>query len=227
MSTLRSRFYASLAVVVLFVMTLGFFISVNLMNSGRLLLANNAYLAGDYGEAELKYKSVRVNELDKVMLAYNSGNTYYQQGRYLEAERSYRAAVALGKDNSIEAKLFYNLGLTYFRINDLPKSVAAFKKALLLRPAHKLTRLNLIYVAQQLDALKEKQGEDNDSGSGEMDLSKNGAQEGGDEKEESVDTSNETESMLDLVLKEEQSRKARAGKIKRKLNNLSKEENDY
>ena len=227
MRKLRKGFYAYLFLLILFAIVVGSFTFNSLTNYRKFIMGNNAYQIGDYGETELNYKAVVSNRNEKQILFYNLGNTYYQQGRYKEASKYYWASINLSKGNSIKAKSYYNLGLTYFRVNNLDKSVEAFKKSLMLQPTDNQTRLNLIYAVQQLEIWTKKQEEKSRKGTTENESKKKGEQDGEIEKDENSDISNETESMLNLVMKDEQQKKLKIGKMKRKLNNLSKDEKDY
>ena len=65
------------------------------------------------------------------------------QGYYRQAIAAYEQLIAAGIHN---AKLYYNLGNAYFRIQDLGRAIAAYRQGLRLEPANTRLQANLHYV---------------------------------------------------------------------------------
>ena len=62
---------------------------------------------------------------------FNKANTYYNNSKYLESIKIYESILAGGWESS---NLYYNLGNSYFRQNQIGQSVWAYKKALKMDP---------------------------------------------------------------------------------------------
>ncbi|MBI4976381.1 MAG: tetratricopeptide repeat protein [Spirochaetes bacterium] len=62
---------------------------------------------------------------------YNSANAMYAKGKYEAARDGYSALIAKGVR---DAEVFYNLGNTYFRLNDLGRAVLNYSRAARLNP---------------------------------------------------------------------------------------------
>ena len=62
---------------------------------------------------------------------FNKANNYYNNSKYLESIKIYESILAGGWESS---NLYYNLGNSYFRQNQIGQSVWAYKKALKMDP---------------------------------------------------------------------------------------------
>ncbi len=227
MRILRSGFYIYFTVVILVVAYLALIILKNFAYEKDLYNGDNAYRLGDYGDAEIYYTKIRTANTTSAKLAFRFANTLHQQGRYKEAISYFEKAVLLEDLSSLKAQIYYNSGINYFKINQLEKSITAFKEALLLAPNDNQTRLNLLYLLQMKASAAKKEKDTKQSGKQESAADKKAKQDGDKAEDEEAADASMTETMLDMVSKEEQSKKAKIGKMKRKLNNLSKEEKDY
>lgn len=69
-----------------------------------------------------------------------AANTAYSNGDYARAVEAYTAITAQGRHS---AKLYYNLGNSWYKQNRLGKAILHYNKALLLDPADEDTRYNL------------------------------------------------------------------------------------
>ncbi len=67
-------------------------------------------------------------------------NTAYSNGDYARAVENYTAITAAGRHS---AKLYYNLGNSWYKQNRLGKAILNYHKALLLNPSDEDTRYNL------------------------------------------------------------------------------------
>ena len=65
---------------------------------------------------------------------FNKANNYYNTSKYLESIQIYESILAKGWESS---NLYYNLGNSYFRQNQIGQSVWAYKKALKMDPRNK------------------------------------------------------------------------------------------
>ena len=80
---------------------------------------------------------------------FDKGNDLYNQGRYLEAIESYSDIIKDGKHSS---ELYYNMGNSYYKLNDIANSIFYYEKALLLNPkSDKITNnLFLIFISPSI-----------------------------------------------------------------------------
>ena len=65
---------------------------------------------------------------------FNEANNYYNDSKYLESIKIYESILAGGWESS---NLYYNLGNSYFRQNQIGQSVWAYNKALKMDPRNK------------------------------------------------------------------------------------------
>ena len=66
--------------------------------------------------------------------SFIEANNYYNSSRYLESIQMYESILAEGWESS---NLYYNLGNSYFRQNQIGQSVWAYNKALKIDPRNK------------------------------------------------------------------------------------------
>ena len=62
---------------------------------------------------------------------FNEANNYYNDSKYLESIKIYESILAGGWESS---NLYYNMGNSYFRQNQIGQSIWAYKKALKMDP---------------------------------------------------------------------------------------------
>jgi tetratricopeptide (TPR) repeat protein len=80
------------------------------------------------------------------------------QGYYRQAIAAYEQLIAAGIHN---AKLYYNLGNAYFRLNDLGHAILHYRRGLRLEPGNRQLQANLSYARSrrldQIDVSSERQ----------------------------------------------------------------------
>ncbi|MBJ6110393.1 tetratricopeptide repeat protein [Hymenobacter sp. BT523] len=111
----------------------------------RLAEGNHAYTAAAYGDAEVHYRAALAGEVPLAAARYNLGNALQQQGRYAEAIGQYRGVLHAGAPQA-EALAWANLGQAYYHTGELSRSLAAFRRALLLSPHDDQTRQDFLFV---------------------------------------------------------------------------------
>ena len=62
---------------------------------------------------------------------FDQGNDFYNQGRYFESIEKYNLIL---KNGSHSDELYYNLGNSYYKLNDIANSIFYYEKALILSP---------------------------------------------------------------------------------------------
>jgi len=78
-----------------------------------------------------------------------SANEAYANGDYDQALIGYNQLIA---DENRSTELYYNLGNTYYRLNEWGEAVWAYERALKIDPSHVNAAYNLNYVNQQTKA---------------------------------------------------------------------------
>jgi len=82
---------------------------------------------------------------------FDKATTLYQKGDYIQAAALYSSILKSGKESSA---LYYNLGNTYYKLNNVPESIYYYEKALQLDPENADAKNNLIFANQmKVDAI--------------------------------------------------------------------------
>ncbi len=83
---------------------------------------------------------------------FNKATSYYNEGEYTKAADSYLQILENGEHS---AALYFNLGNTYYKLNDIAPSIYYYEKALLLKPNDQDIKNNLAYAQNMtLDAIE-------------------------------------------------------------------------
>jgi len=86
-------------------------------------------------------------------LLFEQANTSYREGNYQEALIKYHTIDSLNKQS---ADLYYNLGNTYYKLNQIAPSIYYLEKALQIDPLHVDAKHNLIFAQRMtIDAFEE------------------------------------------------------------------------
>ena len=78
---------------------------------------------------------------------FDQGNDFYNQGRYFEAIEKYNLIL---KNGSHSDELYYNLGNSYYKLNDIANSIFYYEKALILSPGNEKVLNNLLFANNML-----------------------------------------------------------------------------
>lgn len=82
---------------------------------------------------------------------FDKATTLYQKGDYTQAAAVYSSILKSGKESSA---LYYNLGNTYYKLNNVSESIYYYEKALQLDPENADAKNNLIFANQmKVDAI--------------------------------------------------------------------------
>ena len=73
---------------------------------------------------------------------FDEGNSFYNNGNYEQAIEKYSSIIKSGFESS---ELYYNLGNSYYKINDIANSIFYFEKSLLLDPNNLESKNNLSF----------------------------------------------------------------------------------
>jgi len=83
---------------------------------------------------------------------FNRATTAYNDGNYEKAVENYMQILETGEHSS---SLYYNLGNSYYKLNQIAPSIYYYEKALLLKPNDPEIKNNLIYAQNMtLDAIE-------------------------------------------------------------------------
>ena len=106
---------------------------------------NAYYRQGEFELAERQYRTALPNETAQ----YNLADALVQQKRYKEALEILNGLNDKTKEPSTRQTSYYNSGVVYSKLQDLPASIEAYKNALRLNPADKEARENLQKALQE------------------------------------------------------------------------------
>jgi outer membrane protein assembly factor BamD len=84
---------------------------------------------GKYEEARKKYSSVKERDLEKsydALVQVRLGDSYYEEGRYAEAEVEYRRFIETRPQNKAAAYVLYQIGMCNFKQMDKPDRDPSF-----------------------------------------------------------------------------------------------------
>lgn len=89
---------------------------------------------------------------------FNKANDAYANGNYKEAQRLYQSIL---KENKVSSELFFNLGNTYYKMDDVANSIYFYEKALKLDPNNSKVKNNLAFAERmrldQFESLPESE----------------------------------------------------------------------
>lgn len=89
---------------------------------------------------------------------FNKANDAYANGNYKEAQRLYQSIL---KEDKISSELFYNIGNTYYKMEDISNSIYYYEKALKLDPNNADIKNNLAFAERmrldQFESLPESE----------------------------------------------------------------------
>jgi len=140
------------------ILTLGIFllvISNVTAQSNRSALNNGVdkYEEKKYSDAELDFRKIVENHPDNFEAKFNLGDSYYKQGKYDDAIKSFTGALENAKNDETRAKVYHNIGNSLLKSNKVQESVEAYKNSLKFNPDDQDTKYNLSYA---LELLKNK-----------------------------------------------------------------------
>lgn len=84
---------------------------------------------------------------------FQKGNTAYTNAAYKQAQEAYLEAMAAGE---VSAALYYNLGNTFYRLNQVAESIYYFEKGLQLAPEDPNLQNNILFAKNMtVDAIEQ------------------------------------------------------------------------
>jgi Ca-activated chloride channel family protein len=120
---------------------------------------NEAYLKGDYQTALEKYHVAETDLPESPELEYNMAGALHHEGKYEEAVERYSRALN-STDIGVEGRAHYNLGNTYFRMQDYQNAILAYQETLDIDPSDVDAKFNLELARKMLKEQMQQQEQD-------------------------------------------------------------------
>jgi Ca-activated chloride channel family protein len=139
---------------------------------------NQNFEAKNFDDALKNYTAAQQEDPNLTAPYYNAGNARYRQndlkGAAAQLQQAGRAA-----DEKVAPSAAYNLGNTYFRGQDLPKAIDAYKQALRLNPNDADAKHNLELALQQQQQQQSQQQQQQGGGGQQQKPPQDNQQQGG------------------------------------------------
>jgi tetratricopeptide (TPR) repeat protein len=114
-----------------------------------------AYQAQDYQEALNQFVSAKGERPDSAQLKNNTASALYQMKKYKEAREEF-SKVDPEKTTLSKADFYYNLGNSFFRLNQFGKALENYKKSLIANPVDMAAKKNYELTLKKLEEQKKK-----------------------------------------------------------------------
>lgn len=117
---------------------------------------NRDYEAEKYTEAINNYTLAKRENPDLPEPYYNAGSAFHQQGKFEAAIAQTQQSLRTAEEELAEQS-HYNLGNNYFKMQDWPKAIEAYKQALRLNSEDQDAKHNLELALQMLQQQQQQQ----------------------------------------------------------------------
>jgi len=118
-----------------------------------------AYREGKYDEALERFLNARGINADLAALKSNTASALYQMKKYKEALEEF-SRIDPAKTDIPKAEFFYNLGNSFFRLNQFDKAVDSYKKSIIENPDDMDAKKNYELALKKLQEQKDKEKQD-------------------------------------------------------------------
>lgn len=126
------------------------------IRSGNSHFADSAYL-----ESEIEYRKAIDKAGDSFEAQFNLGDALYKQEKFNDALDQFQILAGTETNPERLAKVYHNIGNSYFAMQKLPESLEAYKNALRNNPNDHESRYNLIAVQKLLEQQQNQQNQQN------------------------------------------------------------------
>jgi tetratricopeptide (TPR) repeat protein len=145
---------------------------------------NSNYESEKFGEAIENYVAAQREDPDLPEPYYNAGNAFHRQGNFEAAAAQEQQAIR-GSEGELTQNSFYNLGNTYFKVEDWQAAIEAYKEALKIKPDDEEAKYNLELALKKLeDQQQQQQQQEQGGGSGQSEEEQS---EGGGQQDQEQD----------------------------------------
>lgn len=117
----------------------------------------DSYQRNKFDDSEVNFRKGIEQKSDEFIPHFNLGDTYYKQGKYDDAIKSYQQSVSKTEDKLLKAKALHNIGNSLLKSDKVKESVEAYKNSLKLNPSDKETKYNLSYALKKLEQQQNNQ----------------------------------------------------------------------
>jgi len=118
-----------------------------------------AYQKGNYEEALKSFLSAKGLKPEISVLKNNTASTLYKMKKYQEALEEF-SKINFKEAGIPKDQFYYNLGNSYFKLNQFDKALENFKKSLIENPEDMDTKKNYELTLKKLQEQKDKQNKD-------------------------------------------------------------------
>jgi tetratricopeptide (TPR) repeat protein len=125
----------------------------------KIKQGNEDYLNNNFNSALDAYSTAQSELLDVPDLDYNIAGVLHQLGDYANAIERYTKALNTIDINQ-EAKVHYNMGNTYFKMNEFQKAVTSYQNSLEINPDDMDAKYNLELARKMLKENTKPQDQD-------------------------------------------------------------------
>lgn len=117
---------------------------------------NQDYEARNYAEAVDDYVAAQREDPDLAEPYYNAGNAFHRRNNFESAAAQTQQAIR-GSEGELAQNSYYNLGNTYFKVEDWPAAIEAYREALKLNPDDQDAKYNLELALKNLQEQQQQQ----------------------------------------------------------------------
>jgi len=186
----------------------------------------DAYSQGRFGEALQRFLSARGLRPEDAALQHNTAAAMYKLGKFKEALEEF-SRVEPGRHGVSRRDFHYNLGNTYYRMEQYDKALDHYKQALLRDPGDEDTKRNFELALRKLeqqrrqsrDPKQSRKNQDQNNPQSQKDSPSPRGAEGGKQRPEK-----KYRSMLQYLSQKE---KQQLNKRKRKVSGQARREKDW
>lgn len=114
----------------------------------------------DYKNAKQKYLEVQSKDPHNPRVNYNLGIALYRENDYKQALFNFAQSAKDAQSKSLKEKAFYNLGNSYFKLEDYQSAISAYENALKIIPDDEDAKYNLELAKKKLQEKPEDKKED-------------------------------------------------------------------
>ncbi len=129
----------------------------------------NLYGQRKYIDSEIEFKKGLEKTPDNFQANFDLGDSYYKEGKYEDALRSYNAALQKAGSDESKARVYHNMGNALLKDQKVKESIGAYTQALKLNPNDDETKYNLSYA---LDMLKNQNQQNKNNKNNDKDKNK-------------------------------------------------------